>query len=526
MKKYALYITLLLFTTSFIANAQNNGDEYAVLYREINSQLVAAYEKRDTAAYTKQFALLRQEYSKLGAKDKAKYRGTINDAWYNLACTYALVGDKKKALSSLERSHYYDYDHLLNDDDLTALLGQPRFASFAKAARRHSPNYVATLRNAPRYNTAERKELPAFTYQQGASTKLEKLRTKYKLDSIAGYGTDISRMINLMRWVHGIIQHDGSKGNPDSKNALSLIKTCRRDGKTLNCRGMATVLNEVYLACDIPSRIVTCLPKDPNDNDCHVIVSAWSATKRKWVWMDPTFMAYVMDEKGNVLGIEEVRQRLISGRSLVLNADANHNGKETQTKEYYLQTYMAKNLYQLECPASSEYDYETLAKGKERTYIQLSPGGSAMKSGTSTRNDGMNTYHKHYTANPNRFWQAPPGQSRADYGRAMAAFMRNCNNLDDAAVNADFSHLWAQPAIDMGHPVWSAGRCEWFVKKYGKIRSFKYLGVAEDGVSIYKVICDKSTHALGLTLDYEGKYATFRPETSSPEIKEMMIDSF
>jgi hypothetical protein len=526
MKKYAHSLFIALLVSSFSSFAQNKGDEYAVLYREANSLLVAAYEKRDTAAYTKQFAIIQREYNKLSAKDRAKYRSTINDAWYNLACTYALVGDKRKALSSLEKSHYYDYNHLLNDDDLTALLGEPRFARFAKVARKNSPNYVATLRNAPRYNASERKDLPAFTYESSYNKRLEKLRIKYKLDSIAGYGTDISRMINLMRWVHNIIQHDGSKGNPEKKNALSLIKTCRKEGKTLNCRGMATVLNEVYLACDIPSRIVTCMPKDPNDNDCHVIVTAWSATKRKWVWMDPTFMAYVMDEKGNMLGIEEVRQRLISGKPLVLNADANHNGKETQTKEYYLQTYMAKNLYKLECPASSEYDYETLAKGKERTYIQLTPGGSAMKSGTSARYDGMNTYHKHYTANPNRFWQVPPGQSRADFDKAMAAFMKNCNSLDDEAINTDFSHLWDEFAVKLKHPIWPAGRSEAFVKEYGKIRSFKYLGVAEDGVTIYKVVCDKSTHALGISLDYEGKYATFRPWTSSPAIKEMMIDSF
>lgn len=516
-------IALQLAGTSF---AQNLSDNYAVLAREKNSAMVAAYEKREVTVYKTHFAELQREFGKLAKRDRAKYQYTINDAWYNLACTYALLGDKKNALSSLEKSHYYDYEHLLNDDDVASLISERRFANYAKVARAHSPNYIATLRNAPRYNTTERKDLPSFTYQPGYYSRLEKMRNKYRLDSIGGYGSDITRMINLMRWVHNTIQHDGSKGNPENMNASSLLKVCRNGGKTLNCRGMATVLNEVYLACDIPSRIVTCLPKDPNDNDCHVIVTAWSATKRKWVWMDPTFMAYVMDEKGNVLGIEEVRQRLITGKPLVLNADANHNNKEAQTKQYYLQTYMAKNLYKLSCPASSEYDYETLEKGKERTYIYLVPGGSAMKSGTSARNDGMNTYHMHYTANPNRFWQVPPGQSRADFDKAMAAFMKNCNSLDDEAINTNFSHSWDEFAVKLKHPIWSAGRSEAFVKEYGKIRSFKYLGVAEDGVTIYKVVCDKSTHVLGISLDYEGKYATFRPWTSSPAIKEMMIDSF
>lgn len=524
MKNRPLFIAIALFLALPVW-AQNKGDEYAVLAREKTTQMVAAYKQKDVAAYKTHFAELQQAYNKLSAKDKALYRSTINDAYYNLACTYAIMGDKKNALANLEKSHYYDYDHLLDDDDLNSLITEPRFARYAKTAKTHSPNYLAILRSAPHYNTAERKTLPSFSYQMSTHPKLQKLREKYKLDSIGGYTNDVDRMINLMRWVHNSLQHDGSKGNPETKNALSLIKTCRRDGKTLNCRGMATVLNEVYLACDIPSRIVTCLPKDPNDNDCHVIVSAWSAAKRKWVWMDPTFMAYVMNERGDVLGIEEVRARLISGRPLVLNADANHNNREAQTKKDYLETYMAKNLYKLESPASSEYNYETLEKGKERTNIQLLPGGSARQPMTSARNDGMNTYHVHFTANPNHFWQVPPGQSRGDFDKAVAAFVRNYNNEDDEAINASFSHTWDDFATKHKTTMWAKGHTADIMKKYGKMRSFKYMGVARDGVSIYKVVCDKSTHAFGLTLDGEGKFCTFRFQTSSPEINEMLINA-
>ena len=33
-------------------------------------------------------------------------------------------------------------------------------------------------------------------------------------------------------------------------------------------------------------------------NDCHVINVVYSATLDKWVWVDPTFDAYVVDENG------------------------------------------------------------------------------------------------------------------------------------------------------------------------------------------------------------------------------------
>ena len=74
-----------------------------------------------------------------------------------------------------------------------------------------------------------------------------------------------------------------------------------------------------------------------------------------------------------MLSIEEVRERIINGKPLILNPDANWNHRTTQTKENYLMNYMAKNLYMLECSASSEYNLETQEKEKIREYIRLLP---------------------------------------------------------------------------------------------------------------------------------------------------------
>lgn len=515
-------LTLLLCGALYAA-AQNKGDEFAVFAQEQNIQLVAAYEKKDVTAYLAQLTKLENAYARLGSKDKVKYKGVMNNAYYNLACTYALTGDKKKALNYLERSRYYDYDHVLNDNDLETLIMEPRFAHFANEAKKHSPNYVAILRSAPAYNMHEHKELPAFTYQPMTHPKLKRLMEKYQLSRIASAGSDVGSMINLMRWVHNTIKHDGSKGNPEKKNGLSLLKKCSSRDTTLNCRGMAIVLNEVYLAMGIPSRIVTCMPKDPSDRDSHVIVTAWSSSLHKWVWMDPTFMAYVMNEKGTVLSIEEVRERLIHGRPLVLNPDANHNGYEPQTREDYLYSYMAKNLYRLDCPVSSEYDYETWERGKERSYITLLGGSSKWESGTSSRKDGMNTYHIYFTADPHTFWAPPPGHSRVDQDHAMAEFMNHYNNMDDAAIDASFSHLWDDMRTMAKMQMWKDGQCTELVKQYGRIRSYKYLGTDEQGVVHYKLVCERSTHVMGFTLDTERKFGTHRFNTTSSQIKEWLI---
>src|SRR5437588_7368807 len=99
----------------------------------------------------------------------------------------------------------------------------------------------------------------------------------------------------------------------------------------------------------------------------------YSNDLHKWLWIDPTFDAYVMNEKGDLLSIEEVRDRIINDKPIILSPEANWNHKVSETKDYYLYYYMAKNLYMLECPVSSEYDAETKGAGKTITYVRLIP---------------------------------------------------------------------------------------------------------------------------------------------------------
>lgn len=80
-----------------------------------------------------------------------------------------------------------------------------------------------------------------------------------------------------------------------------------------------------------------------------------------------------MNEKGELLSIEEVRVRLINNKPLLLNPDANWNHKVSKTKEDYLDEYMIKNLYMFECSIKSEYDTETSGKGKRLEYLDLLP---------------------------------------------------------------------------------------------------------------------------------------------------------
>jgi hypothetical protein len=159
------------------------------------------------------------------------------------------------------------------------------------------------------------------------------------------------------------------------------------------------------------SRMVTCLPKDSlgTDSDCHVIDAVYIPSLRKWIWVDPTQDAYIMNEKGELLGIEEVRERIIKGLPVIVNPDANWNHQVTATKEEYLYNYMAKNLYMLECATSSEYDYESRARGKTLRYVRLLPldyfRQGPDKQESEDRSGTKWVIYK--TNNPSLFWEAP-----------------------------------------------------------------------------------------------------------------------
>lgn len=263
---------------------------------------------------------------------------------------------------------------------------------------KYQESKLSILKTAAKYDYTDKKYMPNFSYQSSENPNLIKIRTELKLDSIAGSGNEISKILNLMHWLHNLIPHDGINGNPEIKNALNMITVCKKEGRGLNCRGLAMVLNECYLSLGINSRYVTCLPKDTTDQDCHVINMVFSNDLNKWIWIDPSFDAYILNEKGELLGIEEVRERLINGKPLILNPDANWNRQISQTKDIYLESYMAKNLYKLETPLVSEYNTETIEKGKVITYVQLLSIVDIPQ---------KNVYPTYFTHNPKFFWSKP-----------------------------------------------------------------------------------------------------------------------
>ncbi len=216
-----------------------------------------------------------------------------------------------------------------------------------------------------------------FRYALPTDSLLAFSRQHFNLDSIAGNGPASERIKNLTYWVHDLIRHDGGSGMPKVMLTLpNVAEVCKKEDRGVNCRGLAIILTEALLAEGIPARYLTCESKAYNiDGDCHVICAAWAEDLGKWVWADPTFAAFVTDENGLMLHPGEVRQRLIDGRPLILNEDANWNHKSKQTKEGYLEQYMAKNLYLIQAAMFNRAAPEGRNSDPKPRYVSLVPEG-------------------------------------------------------------------------------------------------------------------------------------------------------
>ena len=317
--------------------------------------------------------------------------------YYDLACCYAVTQEKKLALKALEHAvalGYNNYNNMLNDKDLTSLRKDKTYQALLASVKEKILN---VLRKSAPYAKDSIKLDIKFSYQPKDDYRLSVVRDYLKLDSVAGQGDELSKIINLLHFAHNEMPHDGNHRAFAEMDAIDLYNYVKTTGKGVNCRQLAISLCEMYLSMGIPARYVTCLPADPNDSECHVINAVWSSQLQKWLWIDPTNDAWVMNENGTMLSIAEVRERMINDQPLVLCETANWNHREKKTKEDYLYGYMAKNLYYFICKKYNRFNPESdYRDNPAEEDIRLIPVGFV--------NDN---WECDTTTDPNVFWARP-----------------------------------------------------------------------------------------------------------------------
>jgi transglutaminase-like putative cysteine protease len=417
LKNLLLVFTVLL-SSGYVIGQSNSDTNFASFAAQQGSLFDAAYKKRDVEQYKLLLREFLKRYESLDKDQQKQFAPYYVNAFYNLSCTYSLLNNKEMALINLDKAikaGYVNYAHILQDSDLDNIRNDKTFTSIIQPLREVGDYLYILKKDNNRFTTSDSIQIPSFTYQSADNPGLTHLRQQFKLDSVAGTGNEVSKIINILHWVHNTVPHDGQhESGIQSINGFEIVSVSRTKNIGVSCGELATVLNDCYLALGFKSRKIYCQPKDSlnMDYDAHVINAVYSTQLKKWLWMDPTNDAYVMNEKGELLGIDEVRNRLINDQPLIVNPDANWNHKQSTTKDYYLYYYMAKNLYRFYCTLESGFDVETKGEEKTITYVNLVPIGYGKFKQVPAKmqfyNKNLKTTFVHYTThNPKVFWQVP-----------------------------------------------------------------------------------------------------------------------
>jgi hypothetical protein len=417
LKKFLLGSVFLWVTSCAIAQSSSESD-FESFAKQRYTLFVAAYKKQDIEQYHSLLKEFLKRYEGLTKEEQKQFVAYYVYAYYNLSCTYSLQNNKPMALRYLDKAikvGYTDYAHILEDSDFDKIRNDKTFKAIVQPLREVGDYLYILKKDNNRFIASDSISIPSFTYQPADNPGLVHLREQFKLDSVAGSGNEVSKLINILHWVHNTIPHDGQhESGIKAINGFEIASVAKAKSIGVSCGELATVLNDCYLALGFKSRKVYCQPKDSlnKDYDAHVINAVYSTLLKKWLWMDPTNDAYVMNEKGELLSIDEVRNRLVHDQPLIVNPDANWNHKMSTTKDRYLYAYMAKNLYRFYCTLESGFDVETRGGEKTITYVHLVPAGygkfrQVPAKMQSYNKDLKTTFVNYTTHNPATFWQIP-----------------------------------------------------------------------------------------------------------------------
>lgn len=211
-----------------------------------------------------------------------------------------------------------------------------------------------------------------FYYASVDTPVFETYRRRFHLRKLAGKGSEIDKMIRLCRWVHDSIHHKGDAIPTVYLNLSSLMDATHKNGKPGNCLVQSICLCEALLSIGIKARYIKGYQRDKDSKQYHVFVSAWSRKLKKWIFLDPTYGAYVMDLSGNILSPAEIRNNLINDVPMNVNDEADYNGDKKMAKTY-LKEFLAGNLYHLSANTISRDSTEETSVNYRGSWIVLRP---------------------------------------------------------------------------------------------------------------------------------------------------------
>jgi hypothetical protein len=214
----------------------------------------------------------------------------------------------------------------------------------------------------------------SFLYADVGDKNLKNLRARHHLDEIAGKGPEREQIVRLMTWVHRL----ASQEELPIKAGLRPPALDKEKKKNADRYLKSVFLNGVYLAMGFASRHTHLLPLRDEYQGCHYVTSVFSRDLQRWLMMDPDFGVYVTDEQGVILGVAQIRRRLMGSQALkVVRPGKSWLKKMMLRVTEYLEGvdylwFLSDLIYKIRCPKLSGFAQDCQAA---RTYFELLPNG-------------------------------------------------------------------------------------------------------------------------------------------------------
>jgi len=195
-----------------------------------------------------------------------------------------------------------------------------------------------------------------FSYDYKASG-FERLKSKYRIDEVAGNGSELDKALNLMKWCSENVLHNSGTKDLEfiPKTSVDILDYSFQKGREYGvyCRLQATVFTECCLALGIKARILHCLPFSPNDFDTHVVSMVYISDLKKWIMLDASNNRYFVDSEKNILSPMEIRSRL-----------SHDDDIECNVPDDAYKTYMAKNMFYFKSLQNNTFGSDLQTKQK------------------------------------------------------------------------------------------------------------------------------------------------------------------
>lgn len=201
-----------------------------------------------------------------------------------------------------------------------------------------------------------------------------------KIWSWLDYGSELSSVISIMDWLNSHVKHNGYVVLPRNQTACELLQLSEnRFHNQMSCRGLAIIASEMCLSVGLTSRIVFCMQKETEINDCHVVYEVFIQNLNKWVMFDPSYNVYLLDDQGIPLSVWEVRTLLSEEpQRIKFNSGANYLGRKLSQQLYlrslirkFYRFIIPKDSYEGCCTRSEMYELVPNTKSYQKENVTL-----------------------------------------------------------------------------------------------------------------------------------------------------------